>query len=56
MERGIYFDAIILTNKDKEATKIMLLNVSNDTSLLIGDIINWELDNGTIEKWIIIQE
>lgn len=56
VERGIYFDAIILTNKDKEATKIMLLNVSNDTFLLIGDIINWELDNGTIEKWIIIQE
>ena len=56
VERGINFDGIILTNKDKEATKILLLNVSNEISLLIGDIMNWQLDDGSIEKWIIIQE
>lgn len=56
VERGVCFDGIILTNKDKEASKIMLLNVSNDTALFIGDIMNWELENGVIEKWIIIQE
>ena len=56
VDRGIFFDAIILTNKDKEYEKIMFLNVSNDVSILIGDIINWTLDDGSIEKWIIIQE
>lgn len=56
VERGIYFDGIILTHKDKEYQKIMLLNVSNDTSLLVGDIMIWNLEDGTDEKWIIIQE
>ena len=56
VERGINFDAIILTNKDKEAKKILQLNVSNDTLLLVGDIINWQLEDGSLEKWIIIQE
>ena len=56
VERGIYFDGIILTSKDKQYQKIMFLNVSNKTTLLIGDIINWVLDDGTIQKWIIIQE
>lgn len=56
VERGIYFDAIILTSKDKEYQKIMFLNVSNDTPLCVGDIITWPLQNGTEEKWIIIQE
>ena len=56
VDRGIFFDAIILTNKDKEYEKIMFLNVSNDVAILIGDIINWTLDDGSIEKWIIIQE
>lgn len=56
VERGIYFDGIILTSKDKSYEKIMFLNVSNDVPLLIGDIINWILDDGSIEKWIILQE
>lgn len=56
VERGIYFDGIILTNKDKEYEKIMFLNVANDIPLLIGDIMNWEVRDGAIEKWIIVQE
>ena len=56
VERGIYFDGIILTSKDKEYEKIMFLNVANDIPLLIGDIMNWEVRDGSIEKWIIIQE
>lgn len=56
VERGIFFDGIILTNKDKEYEKIMFLNVANEIPILIGDIINWTLDNGSIEKWIVIQE
>ena len=56
VERGIYFDGIILTSKDKEYEMIMFLNVANDIPLLIGDIMNWEVRDGSIEKWIIIQE
>ena len=56
VERGIYFDGIILTSKDKEYEKIMFLEVANNVPLLIGDIMNWTLDDGSIEKWIIIQE
>ena len=56
VERGLYFDGIILTNKDKEHEKIMFLNVSNDVPLVVGDIMNWTLDNGDIEKWILVQE
>ena len=56
VERGIYFEGIVLTNKDKEYEKIMFLNVANNIPLLIGDIMNWTLDDGTIEKWILVQE
>ena len=56
VERGIYFDGIILTSKDKEYEKIMFLEVANNIPIVIGDIINWTLDDGSIEKWIIIQE
>ena len=56
VERGIYFDGIILTSKDKEYEKIMFLEVANNVPLLIGDIMNWTLDDGSIEKWILIQE
>ena len=56
VERGLYFDGIILTNKDKENQKIMFLNVSNDIPLNIGDIMNWEQDDGSIEKWLLLQE
>lgn len=56
VERGIYFDGIILTNKDKEYSKIMFLNVANDIPLLIGDIMNWTTDDEKEEKWILFQE
>ena len=56
VERGLYFSGIILTSKDKEYEKIMFLNVANDTPIRIGDIMNWPLDDGSIEKWIVIQE
>ena len=56
VERGLYFPGIILTNKDKEYQKIMFLNVANTIPIHVGDIMNWKLDDGSIEKWIIIQE
>ena len=56
VERGIYFDGIILTNEDKEHEKIMFLEVANNIPLLIGDIMNWTLDDGSVEKWIFVQE
>ena len=55
-ERGIYFDGIILTTKDKEYSKIMFLNVANEIDIAIGDIMNWQIDDGNIEKWILVQE
>lgn len=56
VERGLYFDAIILTSKDKEYQKIMFLNVANNIPLQVGDIMNWSLEDGSIEKWLIISE
>ena len=56
IERGLYFDGIILTNKDKEYQKIMFLNVSNDIPLLVGDIMTWPQEDGTEEKWILFLE
>lgn len=56
VERGLYFDAIILTSKDKEYEKIMFLNVANNVPLLVGDIMTWTLEDNTEEKWIIVQE
>lgn len=56
VERGLFFSGIILKNKDKEYEKIMFLNVANDIPLLVGDILNWTLDDGSIEKWILVQE
>lgn len=55
-ESGIYFSGIILTSKDKEYEKIMFLNVANDIPLSVGDIMNWTVDNGSLEKWLLIQE
>ena len=55
-EKGLFFDGIILTSKDKQYQKIMFLNVSNNIPLTIGDIVNWTLDDGSIEKWLIFQE
>ena len=56
VERGLYFSGIILTSKDKEYEKIMFLNVANDIAIKVGDIMNWTLDDGQIEKWLLIQE
>jgi len=56
VERGLYFDGILLENKDKEHKKIMFLHVANDIPLLVGDIINWKLSDNTIEKWIVLLE
>lgn len=56
VERGLYFSGIILTDKDKSYQKIMYLNVGNEIPLQIGDIMNWTLDDGSIEKWILLQE
>lgn len=56
VERGLYFDAIILTSKDKEYQKIMFLNVANNIPLQVGDIMNWQIEDGSVEKWILISE
>lgn len=56
VERGLYFDGIILTNKDKEYQKIMFLNVANEIPIVVGDIMTWVLDDKSEEKWLIIQE
>lgn len=56
VERGIYFPGIILTSKDKEYQKIMFLNVANDIPIKIGDIMNWQIEDGSIEKWLLFQE
>ncbi len=56
IERGLYFDAIILTSKDKEYQKIMFLNVANNIPLTVGDIMNWRSEDGSIEKWLLFSE
>lgn len=56
VERGLYFDGIIETNKDKEYEKIMFLRVANDIPLKVGDIMNWEVEDGSTEKWLLLQK
>lgn len=56
VERGLYFSGIIIRSKDKSYQKIMELHVANDIPLQVGDIMNWTLDDGAIEKWILLQE
>ena len=56
VERGLYFDGIILSNKDKDYQKIMILNVANDIPIRVGDIMNWQQDDGELEKWLLIAE
>ena len=56
VERGIYFPGIILTNKDREESKIMFLNVANIVQIKVGDILNWMQDNGEVEKWLLLSE
>ena len=55
VERGLYFSGIILTDKDKEQKKIMYLNVANNIPIVIGDIVNWQCEDG-LEKWIIFRK
>ena len=56
VERGLFFNGIILTNKDKEYQKIMFLNVANDIPLVVGDLMLWRQKDGTIERWLILQK
>ena len=56
VERNLYFSGIIERNKDKENKKVMYLHVANDIPLLVGDIMNWQVDDGSIEKWLLFQE
>jgi len=56
VERGFYFSGIIETSKDKEEKKLMYLYVANDIPIKVGDILTWKQDNGTIEKWILLQQ
>ena len=56
VERGFYFSGIIETSKDREEKKLMYLYVANDIPIKVGDILTWKQDNGTIEKWILLQQ
>lgn len=56
VERGLYFDGIILQSKDKTYQKIMHLNVANDIPIRVGDIMNWQVEDGTVEKWLLLSE
>lgn len=56
VERGLYFDGIILQSKDKAYQKILHLNVANDIPIRVGDIMNWIQPDGTLEKWILLSE
>lgn len=56
VERQLYFDGIIETNKDREEKKIMFLYVALDIPIQVGDILNWTQDNGDLEKWILVQK
>lgn len=56
VERGLYFSGILLQNKDKEAKKLLFLNVANDIPIMVGDILNWRQDNGEVEKWLLLTE
>ena len=56
VERGLYFSGIIQTNKDKEERKTMYLYVANDIPIVVGDILNWKQDDGTIDKWLLLKK
>ncbi len=56
VERGLYFSGILITNKDKEAKKLLFLHVANDIPLQVGDIMNWRQDDGSLEKWLLLSE
>ena len=56
VERGFYFDGVILQSKDKSYQKILHLNVANDIPIKVGDILNWPQKDGTVEKWLLLSE
>ena len=56
VERGYYFSGIIETSKDKEEKKLMYLQVALDIPIKVGDILTWRQDDGTIEKWLLLQK
>ena len=56
VERGYYFSGIIETSKDREEKKLMYLYVANDIPIKVGDIMTWRQDDGSIEKWLLLQE
>ena len=56
VERGLYFDGIIIQSKDKTYQKIMHLHVSNDIPIRVGDIMNWIQPDKTLEKWLLLSE
>lgn len=56
VERGLYFSGIIETSKDREEKKIMYLYVANDIPIRVGDILTWKQDDGTVEKWLLLQK
>ena len=56
VERGLYFSGIIEEKKDEKQLKTMYLHVANDIPVKVGDILNWKTDNGSTEKWILLQE
>ena len=56
VERGLYFSGIIETSKDREEKKLMYLYVANDIPIKVGDILTWRQDDGTIEKWLLLQK
>ena len=56
VERGLYFSGILITNKDKEAKKLLFLHVANDIPIKVGDIMNWRQEDNTLEKWLLLSE
>ena len=56
VERGLYFSGIIEEKKDEKQLKTMYLHVALDIPVKVGDILNWQADDGSIEKWLLLQE
>ena len=56
VERGFHFGGVINQKKDRPEEKIMILHVSNDTPIVVGDVLNWPTEDGTLEKWILFQK
>ena len=56
VERGIRFGGIINQKKDRPEEKIMILHVANETPIVVGDVLNWPTEDGTLEKWILFQK